>query len=90
MASGKRPHRAVGHFRVFGIVNPGYVKVQYVDHIPPLNHEPGTVMIFDEFWVDEIPIGLVPFELRMPNTDLKVTVENRQRVIAVEPYDPPT
>jgi hypothetical protein len=65
-------------FRVLGHLKQGVLTVRPVPPPSP----PGYLLLFDLF-IDEIPIDLVPPELRMPNTEFWGLVEVSQSVSSV-------
>jgi hypothetical protein len=83
------PHVAQGIFRVVGQLMEGWLTVDYVRHcveLPVATLSPDTrvISIRDDLWIDQVPIGMVGIEDRMPNTLLKVTVIAKTEVIHVE------
>ena len=75
-------HIAEGIFRVVGNLTPGFLKVEYVRHCEPTPE--GFISIRDDLWIDQVPLGLVAFSDRMPNTLLRVTVQDRCEVVRAE------
>ena len=66
-------------FRAFGVLRPGFMKVEFV--APP--QRLGVVTLWDIF-VEELPINLVPMELRMPNSEFWVRLDRDQEPVAVQ------
>ena len=54
-----------------------------VEFVSPKQREVSGVVIWDIF-VDEVPLDLVPFELRVPNATLWVYLDRGQRPIHVQ------
>jgi hypothetical protein len=82
-------HTARGIFRVVGQLSEGTLTVEYVEHcdLPPLPAPlPGGKIfrILDDLWIDNVPLELVDFNDRLPNTLLRITVRDRTEVVKVE------
>jgi hypothetical protein len=68
------------HVRVIGCLRPGFLKVEHVLPTKP----PDVVVIKDDTWIDEVPLRLVPEDLRIANSEFVAVVENRFEVIRIE------
>ena len=74
-------HTAQSIYRVVGQLTPGFLKVELVRDGEPSSE--GFVSIRDS-WLDQVPLELVALSDRLPNTLLRVTVQNRYEVVHVE------
>ena len=77
-------------FRIVGCLSPGYFEVEYVRAGEgPVVVRPedaaAEVRRWDEVWIRELPIALVPPECRLPNTLIEVTARARREVVSVSP-----
>jgi hypothetical protein len=70
-------------FRSFGVLRPGFMKVEF---IPPPQRL-GSVTIHHVF-VDELPLHFVPTALRMPNTEFWAYLSPDHTVTEVRPDKP--
>jgi hypothetical protein len=68
------------HVRVIGLLRPGYLKIEHV----PQSRPPNVVVVKDDAWIDEVPVVLVPEDLRLANSEFIALVENRISVVGVE------
>ena len=66
--------------RVIGCLHPGFLKVEHVPQPKP----PNVVVINDSAWIDQVPLALVPEDLRIANAEFVVLVKDRMQVIGVE------
>lgn len=83
-----------GIFRVVGCLKAGFLELEYVgDGKGPLTtkREDGgiTIRCADDVWIHEVPVEVVPFESRMPNCLVEVSVRNRTEILSVIPADAP-
>jgi hypothetical protein len=69
--------------RVFYPWRPGFLKVEHV--MPP--QQPDVVTLLD-VWVDEIPLALVPPQLRVSNSRIMVWIERDMVPIKVQEKSP--
>jgi len=80
---------ANGVYRVVGHLIDGWLTVEFVrrcDESPEVTPPPGgkVIALWDDLWIDRVPITMVAIEDRIPNTLLRVTVRERTEVIHVE------
>ncbi len=82
-------HIVKGVYQVVGHFPEGWLTVKPIGRIneePEMTPPPGgkIIALWNDLQIDRVPIEMVAFEDRMPNTLLRVTVRDRTAVIHVE------
>ena len=71
---------AKGRVRVVGCNGSESLKVERIFETP----DAGTVNIGDGIWTGDVPLHLVPVDLRMPNSEFIILVEDRFVITGIE------
>jgi hypothetical protein len=63
------------------MLRPGFLQIEGVVDGPV---PPRTIVIKDDVWIDEVPVEMVPFDLRTPNSEFIVIARERTKLVGVE------